>query len=264
MICQYCGRDNPSEIGYCQSCGNPLSATQAPPPPVYGNYSNPQQGYYPPPLPGYPPVMGYGPTNYAGIGSRFLAALIDGMVIGIPIGIISTVLSAMMAVRVFNRTNRDPSFNPGMAADSIGTVVVGVGFIMIISVLLTWAYFAIMESSSWQGTVGKRIMGIQVADLNGARITLGRATLRLAVKAFLSGWFLIGYIMALYTQRKQALHDLIAGTLVLTKQGYTAIPGSYPQQYPTPGYPQQPSVCPYCGGATQPNARFCSNCGRNL
>ena len=204
--------------------------------------------------------------SYAGIGQRFLAALIDGIILGIPIGILSSVLSAMMAVRVIHRTGKDTSFNPGMAADAIGTFLAGFGMIMIISFLLTWAYFALMESSGWQGTVGKKIMGIQVTDLNGSRISVGRATARLVVKACLSGWFLIGYIMAFFTQRKQALHDLIAGTIVLTKQQAYA---QYPSQ---PGYQnynqpqQQPSLasCPHCGAAVPPNSRFCSHCGQNL
>lgn len=257
MICPRCGRDNPPEVYYCQACATPL--TTAPPP-------MPTPGYpgYPPQQPSFP---AYGPPiSYAGIGQRFLAALIDGIILGIPIGIISSVLSAMMAVRVIHRTGgKDTSFNPGMAADAIGTFLAGFGMIMIISFLLTWAYFALMESSGWQGTVGKKIMGIQVTDLNGARISVGRATARLVVKACLSGWFLIGYIMAFFTQRKQALHDLIAGTLVLTKQPAYA---SYP---PQPGYqnynqPQQPSfgACPHCGAAVPPNSRFCSHCGQNL
>ena len=199
----------------------------------------------------------------------------DGLILGIPIGILSAALSAMMAVRVMHRTSRDTSLNPGMAAEAIATFFAGFGFIMIITLLLTWAYFALMESSGWQGTVGKKIMGIQVTDVNGGRITLGRATIRLAAKAFLSGWFLIGYILALFTQRKQALHDLIAGTLVLTRQpAYAAPMPSYPPQYPPqPGYPQQPTnytpqpqnpSCPHCGCVIPPNARFCSNCGQNI
>ena len=108
-------------------------------------------------------------------------------------------------------------------------------------------------------------MGIKVADVNGARISLGRATLRLAIKAFLSGWFLIGYIMAFFTQRKQALHDLIAGTLVLTRQDFPAVAASYPpQQYPPQYPPPQPTGCPHCGAALPPGARFCSNCGKNI
>ncbi|HWR29473.1 MAG TPA: RDD family protein, partial [Negativicutes bacterium] len=255
-----CGRDNSPEVAYCQGCGNPMVSGQVPPPPVYGGYAAPQPGY--------------GPTNYAGIGARFLALLIDGAIIGIPIGIVSFVLSTMMAVRVIHRTSRDTSFNPGMAADTIGTFIAGFGIIMIISALLSWAYFAMMESSGWQGTVGKKIMGIKVTDLYGSRITLGRATIRLVVKSFLSSWLMIGYIMAFFTQRKQSLHDMIAGTLVLSGQPYSPMGYAQPQQYPQqPVYPQQPpayvppqqfSTCPYCGGALQPNARFCSNCGHNL
>ena len=263
MICPNCGRDNPANAYYCQTCATPLMpAVQPPPAPGYG---------YPPPQPQAVYPAGYEPSHYASIGRRFLAALIDGIILGIPIGIISSVLSAMMAVRVIHRSSRDTSFNPGLAADTIGTFFAGFGMIMIISFLLTWAYFALMESSGWQGTVGKKVMGIQVTDLNGGRISVGRATARLAVKAFLSGWFLIGYIMAFFTRRKQALHDLIAGTLVLTRQPeYPAYP-AYPQaQAGYPNYtapPQQPAYaasCPSCGAVLQPNSKFCSNCGRNL
>ena len=260
MNCQRCGRDNPPDVAYCQGCGNAMFASQPPPPPPnYGGYQQPN--YQQQPMPGYPPVMNYGPTNYAGIGARFLAMLMDGVIIGIPIGIISAVLSAMMAARVVTRA-AGKTYNPGMAATDVGTVFAGFGFIMIISVLLSWAYFAMMESSSWQGTIGKKIMGIQVTDVNGGRISLGRATIRLAVKAFLSGWFLIGYIMAFFTQRKQGLHDMIAGMLVLSKQTYPAPVAGYPPQYP----PQQPAAygCPHCGAALPPGARFCSNCGKNI
>ena len=200
MICPHCGRDNAPNVYYCQGCGTQMPVEQAAP--AY---------------PSYPQGLSE-PANYAGIGSRFLALLIDGIIIGIPIGIISTVLSAMMAVRVIQKTSRDNTFNPGMAADAMGTFFAGFGFIMIISLLITWAYFALMESSGWQGTLGKRILSIKVTDLNGNRISLKKATLRLLVKTFISGWFLIGYIMAFFTRRKQSLHDLIAGTLVLTKQ----------------------------------------------
>ena len=274
MNCQRCGRENPPEVSYCQGCGNAVYPNQAPPPPAYQSYP-PQQGYVQPPMPGYQAAQGYSPSNYAGIGARFLAALIDGLIIGIPIGILSIVLSAMMAARVVTRA-AGRTYNPGMAAMDVGTFFAGFGFILILSVVISWAYFAMMESSSSQATVGKLIMGIQVADMNGGRISLGKATIRLAVKAFLSGWFLIGYIMVFFTQRKQGLHDLVAGTLVLTKDASPASPAGYPPypvQYPQPplGYPQpqnynaQPvSGCPNCGAALHFGARFCSNCGKNV
>jgi uncharacterized RDD family membrane protein YckC len=72
-----------------------------------------------------------------------------------------------------------------------------------------------MTSSSKQGTLGKMVFRLRVTDLNGARISFARATGRFFAK-ILSGMILnIGYIMAGFTERKQALHDMIAGTLVV-------------------------------------------------
>lgn len=280
MNCSNCGRDNPPNVAYCQGCGSAMFSNQPPPPPPYGGYQQP--GYQQQQMPAYQQEIPYGPSNYAGIGTRFLAALIDGIIIGIPIGILSTVLSAMMATRVVTRT-AGKTYDPGMAATDIGAFFAGFGFIMIISIVLSWAYFAMMESSAWQATFGKKIMNIKVSDINGSRISLGKATIRVAVKALLSGWFAIGYIMAFFTQRKQALHDLIAGTLVLTKQEYPAVAAGYQQQQyqqpnnpyagqpagyypPQPGYPtpQPMAGCPHCGAGLQPGARFCSNCGKNI
>jgi uncharacterized RDD family membrane protein YckC len=72
-----------------------------------------------------------------------------------------------------------------------------------------------MESSSWQATLGKKILGLRVTDLAGNRITFARASGRFFGK-ILSGMILgIGFLMAGFTARKQALHDILAGCLVL-------------------------------------------------
>jgi uncharacterized RDD family membrane protein YckC len=73
-----------------------------------------------------------------------------------------------------------------------------------------------MESSVRQATFGKSVMSLRVTDDGGQRISFGRATGRFFAK-IVSGMvpLLIGYIMAAFTEKKQALHDLIAGTLVL-------------------------------------------------
>ena len=85
------------------------------------------------------------------------------------------------------------------------------------SVALIWLYFAVMESSKWQGTIGKRLVEIRVTDLNGKRITFNRATGRHFAKV-LSGLTLgVGFVMAGITDRKQALHDIVAQCLVLRK-----------------------------------------------
>ncbi|MCE3003537.1 MAG: RDD family protein, partial [Xanthomonadaceae bacterium] len=80
------------------------------------------------------------------------------------------------------------------------------------------AYYAVLESSSWQGTLGKYVVGIVVTDGEGRRISLLRAIGRYFAK-FLSVIPLLGgFLMAAFTRRKQALHDYVAGTLVLNRR----------------------------------------------
>jgi uncharacterized RDD family membrane protein YckC len=74
-----------------------------------------------------------------------------------------------------------------------------------------------MISSEWQATVGKRAMSIVVTGIDGGRISFGRATGRHFAKyvsAFIIG---IGFIMAAFTAKKQALHDMMAETLVINR-----------------------------------------------
>jgi uncharacterized RDD family membrane protein YckC len=84
-------------------------------------------------------------------------------------------------------------------------------------VLVAWLYLTLTESSRLQGTFGKRVAGLIVTDLHGQPISLGRAAGRSAAKALSFGTLYIGFLLALITPRKQALHDLLAGTLVLRK-----------------------------------------------
>jgi uncharacterized RDD family membrane protein YckC/Tfp pilus assembly major pilin PilA len=87
----------------------------------------------------------------------------------------------------------------------------------LILLLITWLYYALMESSSSQATLGKMALGIKVVDMKGNRISFLRATGRLLGKILSSLIFSIGYIMAGLTSRKQALHDLMADCLVINK-----------------------------------------------
>ena len=83
-----------------------------------------------------------------------------------------------------------------------------------VTIAASWLYEALMESSSYQSTLGKMIFGMKVTDLYGNRISFARATGRHFAK-ILSGMILcIGFIMVGLTERKQGLHDLLAGTLV--------------------------------------------------
>lgn len=88
------------------------------------------------------------------------------------------------------------------------------GFILI---GMAWIYYASMESSSKQSTLGKMALGLKVTDLNKKQISFGRATGRFFGKILSRMFFRIGYLMIAFTEKKQGLHDLLAGCLVLKK-----------------------------------------------
>jgi uncharacterized RDD family membrane protein YckC len=84
--------------------------------------------------------------------------------------------------------------------------------------LVNWLYYAMMESSSYQGTLGKLAIGIYVTNDEGSAVSFFVASVRFWSK-FVSGAILgIGFLMAGITERKQALHDRVAGTVVLRKR----------------------------------------------
>lgn len=77
-------------------------------------------------------------------------------------------------------------------------------------------YFILFEASAYRGTPGKRLFNLEVLTLQGEQLSLARAAARFAIKAFVSFPFLyIGVLMVAFTRHKQALHDLITGTLVV-------------------------------------------------
>lgn len=84
------------------------------------------------------------------------------------------------------------------------------------NIIIGWLYFALPESSNKRGTIGKMIMKVKVADLNGNKLSLGKATLRFLIK-IISLPTLIGLIMPFFNDKKQTLHDILAKTLVTTK-----------------------------------------------
>ena len=85
---------------------------------------------------------------------------------------------------------------------------------VVLTIAASWLYEAVMESSSYQATLGKMILGMKVSDLYGNRISFARATGRHFAKILSAMILCIGFIMVGLTERKQGLHDLIAGTLV--------------------------------------------------
>jgi uncharacterized RDD family membrane protein YckC len=150
----------------------------------------------------YPSTIPVAGIQYGGFWIRVVAAIIDAVLLRVvvaPIGIIFGGLG--MAGMMTGLPHR-------------GLRLLGGGLTAILLIFGSWLYEAFMESSSYQATLGKMIFGMKVTDLNGNRISFERATGRHFAK-WLSGMILgIGYIMVAFTERKQGLHDLLAGTLV--------------------------------------------------
>jgi uncharacterized RDD family membrane protein YckC len=92
-------------------------------------------------------------------------------------------------------------------------------------VIVPWSYFAGMASSNWQATFGKEVLGIIVTDHTGNRVSFLRATVR-HFSSYLSAFFLVGYLVQPFTQRRQALHDLIAGTIVVRRFAMVPVVGT--------------------------------------
>jgi uncharacterized RDD family membrane protein YckC len=148
--------------------------------------------------------------RHAGFWRRFGAALADVVVVWLGI----TALGRL-GLPIYSRAEHGASVE-GLSA-SAGFAVEYNGFGTVLGVAVAWLYFALQESSRRQATLGKLLLGIRVTDLAGARIGFGRATGRHFAK-YLSGVILmIGFVMAGLTRRKQALHDIIAGTLVVER-----------------------------------------------
>jgi uncharacterized RDD family membrane protein YckC len=96
-----------------------------------------------------------------------------------------------------------------------GAMIAGWGMAMVLGWLLSWFYFAFMESSSRQATLGKMAIGVRVTDLDGRPVSFARATGRYFAKILSNLTLGIGHLMVAFTERKQGLHDMVAGTLVV-------------------------------------------------
>lgn len=154
-------------------------------------------------------------VRYAGFWLRFVAYLIDDLILGFLSFIVSLPFIGgivLSAIGIGEHAEFDEATFMGIAG-IIGFVF---GMILII-VVMGWLYYALMESSKSMGTLGKMALGLKVTDMEGDRISFARATGRYFSK-IISGMILyIGYIMAGLTEKKQALHDMIASCLVVRK-----------------------------------------------
>jgi uncharacterized RDD family membrane protein YckC len=137
--------------------------------------------------------------EYAGFWRRFLAGFLDFIFLYV-IGFISGCFLGAALMLAMGTVSAEP----------VITVIAP-----FVGLLINWLYFTLFESSCWQATPGKRILRLFVTDMGFQRITFARANGRYWGKAISIMSFYIGFIMAGFTSRKQALHDIMAKTLVM-------------------------------------------------
>ncbi|HET6553779.1 MAG TPA: RDD family protein [Dyella sp.] len=154
-------------------------------------------------------------TDYAGFWKRAAAYILDALVLWIPNLILGSLLGATEARNVYIEGAAAAGSDPQVALQALEVYFNAMIPTMIAQTVLVWLYFALCESSPWQGTLGKRALGIRVTGLQGERISFLRATGRYFAKIPSAMIFCIGFLMVAWTQRRQGLHDLIAQTLVL-------------------------------------------------
>lgn len=143
---------------------------------------------------------------YAGFWRRAMAYIIDGVIVS----------AILFLIGIVSQTFIESTGAGFDIYDEYGGLQEQMSY-GIITALVSWLYFALSESSSQKATLGKRSIGLIVTDMEKQQISFGRASVRYWSKILSNMIFMIGYLMAAFTARKQALHDMIADTLVLKK-----------------------------------------------
>ncbi len=194
MFCPKCGRAVEEDSAYCRFCGaglpsSPVTATATLAPPSANVLKSNVETFE---------LEQAGPLVYAGFWRRCAAAIVDWIVITVLFVLLGLVIGIFGA-----------AFPPG-ATDNFVNNWGG-----LLAVLVALLYYPVQECSTVQATFGKRVFNLVVTDGQRRRITFWRALGRYLAKIVSSMTLGIGYLMAGFTLRKQALHDMLADTLVL-------------------------------------------------
>ena len=173
------------------------------------------------PVPGYSYAATMQPPPhlvFAGFWIRVAAHLLDNLIVSIPfVAIWFALVTMIVGASVFAplmKLNSMPA-NPALIASLVGTIILLYLILILGRLIVIWLYHAILESGPHQSTWGKRILGLKVTSMTGQRITFGHATGRYFSSIITTMTMGIGYLMVAFTDRKQTLHDMIVGTLVV-------------------------------------------------
>lgn len=198
MFCSKCGTQLAEGATFCTNCGAAQAALPAP-------AGAPAAPPYAPPL----------PSPYAGFWLRAVAYGIDEAVLVLGVGILALIGVALIGVDTLRATFEGADRNDDHMSAELVLIIVT---FFLAAGLMAWLYHAWMESSTSLGTLGKMALGLVVTDLAGRRISFARASGRFFARIITNLIPLgFGYILAGITEKKQALHDMIASCLVLRK-----------------------------------------------
>jgi len=194
MFCPRCGAEALSGAAYCVRCGTALgtnvtgvSIEETPPVPAA------TVATVEPPAPASAPTPAS--VRYGGFWRRFGAFWIDGILLWIA----GSLIQVAMGVELFDHDLADPR---ALLSNCV-------------SLVMGWLYCALLESGPRQATLGQMVVGIQVTDLGLRRVSFARATGRHFAQILSALMLLMGYIMIAFTEKKQGLHDMLSGCLVV-------------------------------------------------
>lgn len=188
LRCPKCESNIPEGAAYCPVCGQQLAS------PASEEQANPAPISIP---------KAHSSVAYAGFWLRLVAYVIDALVLGVFVGF-AILMPLMQGAGI-------PKDNPWVLVTGQSRQIFAINMLI---TMAAWLYWAVLESSPWQATVGKKLLGLEVTDLEGRRITFARASGRYFGKILSTIILCVGYLMAGFTEKKQALHDILAGCLV--------------------------------------------------
>lgn len=202
MFCPKCGKETDALGKFCQWCGADIVSNPVTP------IATPED------------EEGHDIGVYAGLGRRFIAWIVDTILILLIGIIVITFFSLTNGLRyayylLVQRAPIDALTEAGTVDAAVLPIITALGMLIII---IPWLYYAGFESSRSQATPGKLLMRIVVTDLEGNKPTFARATLRQFAKIISTLIFFLGFLMIGLTKKRQGLHDKIAGCLVLLQE----------------------------------------------
>lgn len=157
-------------------------------------------------------------TTYAGFWLRFVAFIIDTIIVYVIQAFVFVPFLGFLGLSIAVRSQDYENMSDAEVVGLVGMIIATMGIAALISSALGILYGAFMESSKYQATVGKLALGLRVTDIDGQKLDFVKALLRNLGKLLSTCIFLIGYLMAAFTEKSQALHDMLASTLVVKRE----------------------------------------------